>query len=210
MKIKKESVLLFFLIFGVYSCKTNKSFLELNSNPILEKHLRVAVLPFKIIFSEDYKRVSSGSRQGNWLEQQRVAGLDLQKEAFTILTKRAIKKQWGFTVQDFLTTNKILKKEDIRFSELGAMEKGKLARLLGVDAVLWGETSIEFEMRSFASRNGMNTQVQLFDAESSIMIWKDEVFQQINNRMESPQDLAIRSVANLINSLPYKKSNNTY
>lgn len=210
--MRKKNLIFTLLIFltGFASCNTNKVFLESNSNTILDKHLRVAILPFRVVFSDGYKKISTGNRQGNWQEQQRVAGLDLQKDAFTILTKRAAKKQWTFTVQDFLTTNKILQKEDIRFSELPSIEKGKLAKLLDVDAVIWGETTMEFNMNSFGNRNGMNTKMQLFDAASTLLIWQNEAFQELNGRTDSPKDLSNRSVSSLINSLPYKKGSINY
>jgi hypothetical protein len=186
------------------SCKTNQSFLAENANSVLNMHKRIAILPFKVSFNDEYKAISRGRGQDNWAEQERVAGLDLQKNAFNILARRTEKKRLGFTVQDFLTTNKTLQSENIRFSELKAMDKGKLARLLGVDAVIWGETEMQFSMRNFAGRNGMSTQLQLIDADSGTLIWQNQSFQYIGNRMDSPQDLAVRAIHNLVEALPYK------
>ena len=189
------------------ACKNNQGFLAENANSALEMHKRVAILPFKVTFNEEYKAISRGRGQGNWQEQERIAGLDLQKSAFNILARRAEKKKWGITVQDFLTTNKTLQSENIRFSELKSIDKGKLARLLGVDAVIWGDAEMQFSMRNFAGRNGMNTQLQLIDADSGGLIWQSQSFQDISNRMDSPQDLAVRAVQNLIGALPYKAQN---
>lgn len=189
------------------ACKSNQGFLAENANSALEMHKRVAILPFKVTFSEEYKTVSRGRGQGNWQEQERIAGLDLQKSTFTVLARRAEKKKWGITVQDFLTTNKTLQSENIRFSELRSIDKGKLARLLGVDAVIWGNAEMQFSMRNFAARNGMNTQLQLIDADSGGLIWQSQSFQDINIRMDSPQDLAVRAVQNLVGELPYRPKN---
>jgi hypothetical protein len=194
----------FLIIFNIIGCKTNQSFLAENANSALQMHRRVAVLPLKVTFNEEYKSISRGRGQGNWPEQERIAGLDLQKTTFNILARRAEKKKWGITVQDFLTTNRTLQSENIRFSELKSIDKGKLARLLGVDAVIWGETEMQFSMRNFAGRNGMNTQLQLIDADSSGLLWQNQSFQDISNRMDSPQDLAVRAVQNLIGALPYQ------
>jgi hypothetical protein len=193
------------LVIGISACKTNQSFLAQNANSVLEMHKRVAILPFKVSFNEEYKAISRGGRgQSNWQEQERVAGLDLQKTTFNMLARRAEKKRLDFTVQDFLTTNKTLQSENIRFSELKSIDKGKLARILEVDAVIWGETEMQFSMRNFAGRNGMNTQLQLIDADSGVLVWQNQSFQDISNRMDSPQDLAVRAVQNLIGALPYK------
>jgi hypothetical protein len=75
---------------------------------------------------------------------------------------------------------------------------------LGVDAVIWGETEMQFSVRNFAGRNGMNTQLQLIDADSGVLVWQNHSFQDISNRMDSPQDLAIRAIQNLVGALPYK------
>ena len=192
------------ILFTAISCKTNQSFLAENANSVLPMHKRVAILPFKVSFNDEYKAVSRGRGQGNWPEQERIAGLDLQKNTFNILARRAEKKKLGFTVQDFLTTNKTLQSENIRFSELKSIDKGKLARLLGVDAVIWGETEMQFSVRNFAGRNGMNTQLQLIDADSGVLVWQNHSFQDISNRMDSPQDLALRAIQNLVGALPYK------
>ena len=195
------------IVIQLSACKSNQSFLAENANSALEMHKRVAILPFKVTFNEEYKALSRGRGQGNWQEQERIAGLDLQKSAFKALARRAEKKKWGITVQDFLTTNKTLQSENIRFSELKSLDKGKLARLLGVDAVIWGNAEMQFSMRNFASRNGMNTQLQLIDADSGGLVWTSQSFQDINNRMDSPQDLAVRAVQNLVGELPYRPKN---
>lgn len=194
----------FLIVINITSCKTNQSFLAENAISALQMHKRVAVLPLKVTFNEEYKSISRGRGQGNWQEQERIAGLDLQKTTFNILARRAEKKKWGITVQDFLTTNRTLQSENIRFSELKSIDKGKLARLLGVDAVIWGETEMQFSMRNFTDRNGMNTQLQLIDADSGGLLWQNQSFQDISNRMDSPQDLAVRAVQNLIGALPYQ------
>lgn len=193
-----------FLIIAAFSCRTNQGFLDENANTMISQHIRVAVLPFKVIFSEDFKQVSPGRRQDDWQEQARVAGLDLQKAAFAHLSKRTLRKNWGFTVQDFLTTNRTLEVEGIRFSELQASDKAKIARVLGVDAVIWGESQMEYSMRNFVGRNGMRTQMNLYDARSSNLIWSNSVFQDISRMMDSPRDLANNSVSSLVNMLPYK------
>jgi TolB-like protein len=66
---------------------------------------------------------------------------------------------------------------------------------------------MQFSMRNFASRNGMNTQLQLIDADSGGLVWTSQSFQDINNRMDSPQDLAVRAVQNLVGELPYRPQN---
>ena len=191
------------------ACSSSKGYLTAGTESLILQHQRIAILPFKVIFSDDYKAISrGGQRQGNWQEQERVAGLDLQKTCFLNLAKHASKKKWGFTVQDFLTTNKTLEREGIRFSQLTEIDKGVLARKLGVDAVIWGSSNMEVNMRSFASRNGINSHMSLYDAESGSLVWKNSVFENANRQFDSPQYLAETSINQLVRSLPYKAARN--
>jgi hypothetical protein len=205
MKNLHSKILIIVIGFFVFSCKVNQVVLAEKEQAAVDTHRRVAILPFKVTFSENYKMNSRQSNRSNsWQEQERVAGLDLQKSCFLLLTKRAAKKQFGITVQDFLTTNKTLEKENVGFSQIKNFDKSTLARMLGVDAVIWGETSMELSQSSWAARNGMKSNMQLYDAQSGNLIWQNDVFQDATNRMDSPQDLAGRNVSTLINTLPYK------
>jgi hypothetical protein len=193
------------------SCSVNKPFLADDSAQVLARHQRVAILPFYVTTSEDYKRILS-RRYGDrndvyWKEQERLVGIDLQKNVFLKLTKKINKGKYSFTVQDFITTNKTLENEGIRFSQLRSFEKGTLARILGVDAVIWGESDMELNYTSFQmpANNGITTTLKIYDGETREMVWSNQSFQAINNRMDSPQYLASRTTDNLIGTLPYKK-----
>jgi hypothetical protein len=200
-----------FLLAVASACSVNKPFLADDSARLLARHQRVAILPFYVTMSEDYKRIQSrryGQRNETyWKEQERLAGIDLQKNAFLKLTKKINKGKYAFTVQDFITTNKTLEKEGIRFSQLRSFEKGTLARILGVDAVIWGESDMELDYTSFQlpANNGITTTLKIYDGETREMVWSNQSFQAINNRMDSPQYLASRTTDTLLSTLPYKK-----
>lgn len=194
------------LIAGLYSCRSVKPYLLPESEALINTHKRVAVLPFEVKFSEDYKKMIRGDKVP-WEEQERRAGIDLQRSAFEYLAKRTNKKQLGITVQDYLTTNRTLEQSGIPYSQLMVMEKSRIASLLGVDAVIFGSSSVEFDMhRGFTGNNGIITSLDLFDATAGQKIWSTTDREYIRNRFDSPQDLARRTVSDLISLLPYKKS----
>lgn len=211
--IMKKSINILFVLVTllVSSCSVNKPFLSDDSAAVLARHQRIAILPFNVAMSDDYKRILSrryGTRnEAYWKEQERLAGIDLQKNAFLKLTKKINKGKYAFTVQDFLTTNKTLEKEGIRFSQLRSFEKGTLARILGVDAVIWGESDMNLDYTAFQmpAHNGITTTLKIFDGETREMVWSNQSFQGINNRMDSPSYLASRTTDNLLGTLPYKK-----
>lgn len=205
--IKFISALAFFWV-SVTACSVHKPFMSDGAAQILAKHQRIAILPFYVTISEDYKKTQfnyRGKGEEYWNEQERLAGIDLQKNTFLRLTKKINKGKYTFTVQDFITTNKTLEKEGIRFSQLRSFDKGTLARILGVDAVIWGESEMEYSTFKMPMNNGITTTFQIFDAETRGLVWSNQSFQSINNRMDTPQYLANRSADNLIGTLPYKK-----
>lgn len=204
--MKKIIGITFIIALGMFSCQTQQKLAVDNISQYTQTHQRIAILPFKVTFSEAYKAMSQrGRKQDDWKEQERVAGLDLQKSTFEILSKRALKKNFGFTLQDFLTTNKTLQAENIRFSELASIGKGQLARLLGVDAVIWRETEMEMDPAGWRNRNGIETTLALFDAKSEQKIWQQSSFADAMRRFDTPQSLAQNTIQNLVTALPYKK-----
>ena len=194
----------FVLVAGLYACTSVKPFTLPESESLIHAHKRVAILPFEVQFSEEYKKVL---REGKtpWEEQERRAGIDLQKSAFESLARRVNKKRLGITVQDYLTTNRTLEKSGISFSELMSMEKSRMASLLGVDAVIFGRSEVEFSVsRGFMGNNGIRTYLDLFDGTAGQKVWGVSDREYIRNRFDSPQDLARRTVSDLVGALPYK------
>lgn len=200
----KKILCFFVLIAGLYACSSVKPYTLPESEALVTAHRRVAILPFQVRFSEDYKKMM---REGKtpWEEQERRAGIDLQRSAFESLAKRANKKRLSITVQDYLTTNRTLEQSGIPYSQLMVMEKSRIASLLGVDAVIFGSSDVEFNIsRGFMGNNGINTQLELFDASAGQKVWGVSDREYIRNRFDSPQDLARRTVSDLIGALPYK------
>lgn len=192
------------LLLGLYACSSVKPFTLPESEGLINTHKRVAVLPFNVSFSEDYRKMVRGGGVP-WGEQERRAGIDLQKAAFEYLAKRANKKRLSITVQDYLTTNRALEESGIPYSQLMGMEKSRIAALLGVDAVIFGSSTVDFNMsRGFMGTNGVNTSLDLFDASAGQKVWGITDREYIRNRFDSPQDLARRTVSDLIGALPYK------
>lgn len=192
------------LVLGLYACRSVKPYTLPESESLINTHKRVAILPFEVRFSEDYKKMM---REGKipWEEQERRAGIDLQKSAFESLAKRANRKRLSITVQDYLTTNRTLEQSGIPYSQLMVMEKSRIASLLGVDAVIFGSSTVEFSLsRGFMGNNGISTSLDLFDATAGQKVWGVSDREYIRNRFDSPQDLARRTVSDLVGSLPYK------
>lgn len=200
----KQIILVISLMLSLASCKSSQQFTRPDGEARISEHHRVAVLPFQVRFSEDYKE-GMRSTSVPWVEQERIAGIDLQKEAFLTLQKKVTKKKWNITVQDYLTTNRRLEESGISFSRLMAMDKAKVADILGVDAVIYGSSDVEYNFRrGFTGFNGLLTAVHLYDGELNDVIWTNKGKEYLRSGFDSPQDLGRRSVSGLVESLPYR------
>lgn len=199
-----RNLLLGLVVLFLSGCAASPRFSHPQGQQVVQRHQRVAVLPFKVSFSEVYKQAM---REGQipWVEQERRAGIDLQRSAFEYLAKRANKKKYTITVQDYKSTNRTLEQMGITYSELMGMDKGRLAQALGVDAVLFAVTEVAFDVHRFSmGMNGIETAMSLYDASLGSEIWKQSTREYIRSRFDSPQELGRKSISGLVNSLPYK------
>lgn len=198
--MKKISLAFLFLI--AISCTVNKPQQVGNLDAIIAEYTQIAVLPMSVRFSEDFKRMPNRGRNSDWDEQERLAGLDLQKICFVAVSDRANKKNWSLTAQNYLLSNKTLAERRVAIKDIPLASKDALAKLLKVDAVLYGTSTMDFNMNSY--RKGMETELQLIDAKTGQVVWSHSYFESISNRMESPQDLAEKSMNSLVKMLPIK------
>jgi hypothetical protein len=199
--MKKLSIF-FILLSLMNACTVQKPTKVADIDAFLSEYTQIAILPFKVTFSNDYKTLPSRGRINDWSEQERVAGLDLQKICLADFSERANKKNWNITAQSHLITNKILADKRVAIIEIPTADKAALAKLLNVDAVLYGSSTMDFSFNSY--RKGMETELSLIDAKTGQLLWKQTFFEDLNNRMDSPQDLAQKSVIALIKNLPIK------
>ncbi len=177
---------------------------------LVSKHTKIAVLPFNVNFSDSYKHSVQTNKTKNteayWHEQQRVAGLDLQKEAFLTIQKLFEKEKFTVISQDILSTRKKLVELGIAFSEIESFDKGILAKDLGVDAVIWGKSEVNLNSTTFnPNSNQISMEIALYNANTFDPIWKNSDIQRPNSRMDSPQSLGKNSVYQLIKNMPYRR-----
>jgi hypothetical protein len=199
-----RNILLGMAVLFLSGCAGSARFSHPEGQQRVQNHQRVAILPFKVSFSEVYKQAM---REGQvpWPEQERRAGIDLQRTAFEYLAKRANKKKYSITVQDYKSTNRTLEQMGISYSELLIMDKGQLAQDLGVDAVVFARSEVAFDVHRFSmGMNGIETTMALYDASLGAEVWKQTTREYIRSRFDSPQELGKKSISGLINSLPYK------
>lgn len=195
------------IIITISACQSSRSAFTVDNGPQLAlNHKKVAVIPFAVTFSDTYKNLMAQSSGSSWQEQERIAGIDLQKNTFAFFVKRADKRNFELIIPDYNTINQTLAELGIPYSQLITGDKAQLATMLGVDAVIFGHSYVQFDVnRSYMGTNGVSTVMEIWDGFSGQRIWATEEKVHIRSHFDSPQNLAIRNVGNLVNRLPYSK-----
>jgi hypothetical protein len=194
----------------LFSCKLNAPYQSDQLQIAMVSHERIAILPFDVVFNKEYKENSGiRGRRGSsdyWIEQERLAGLDMQKEFFLSVAKLVEKGKFEKVIQDFITTNKLLEQSGVNIYNIPKLDKGRLSRILGVDAVIWGETSIvvnpPFGYSSLPG--GATTVANLYQGGTGELLWQKELTQRPTNRMDTPKRLGNSTAQQLAKLLPYR------
>ena len=172
------------------------------------RHQKIAVVPFQVYFSPRYledlyrrrKRVES-FEEFAW-EHQRTAGLELQATFFKQVAKQTQKGKMKIVCLDFLQTNRLLAEHGIAMIDLHKTPKDRVAEALGVDAVVFGETTIDMDRRTMGW-GGVESKMALFDTRQGTVFLRDESAERFNRPMDTPAYLANSTVTALVRRLPY-------
>lgn len=169
-------------------------------------HQKIAILPYSVVFDENFKKNSRKySDQEYWMEQQRLAGLDLQKSLFIYAADLTRKGKMEKVIQSFEVTNKLLAEAGINFFDIAKSDKGFLSRMLGVDAVIWGVSEVTADpMQNYMmmGRAGTELTSRLYDGLTGDLLWSKSLHQQ-PSRGENPKGLADELARQTMKMLPY-------
>ncbi|GAB3502092.1 hypothetical protein [Emticicia fontis] len=194
------------------ACSASRDFLSDNFAKVRNTHQKVAILPFDVQFDNPANRKPDARAQKFFSQQEREASLDTQKELFAYAAKQVEKGKYELAFQDFSKTNKILTESGIRLEDIGQQDKGHLARLLGVDAVIWGQLGVTITrqnrysmMPSYNGNDGVSTNVNLFDAASGELLWKTNLSQRPSSRLDTPHHMSSQLIAQVAKHLPYRE-----
>ncbi|AWV99309.1 hypothetical protein [Arcticibacterium luteifluviistationis] len=206
--MKRILTALVVLTYIVTSCASNAPYVSADVQNAISYHQKIAVLPFDVSFNEEYKQNRRGRTGADyWREQERLAGLDMQKEFFISVAKQVEKGKFEKVVQDFLTTNRLLESAGVKIYDIPKLDKGELCRVLNVDAVVWGETSIVVNPPfGFSSLpGGATTFGNLYDGRTGELLWQKKLSQTPTSRMDTPQRLGAETARQLAKILPYER-----
>jgi hypothetical protein len=205
--MKNKIIIIIAIVF--YGCATPRGTLSPNFNQLIDTHKEIAILPFYVSLQNPSRSDDGVVNFNPMSEQERKGSLDLQRDLFLYLAKQVQKGNIVMRFQDFNRTNKTLTENGIRLDQIAAMDKAKLANILGVDAVFWGMTTVNISRQQMMGppsfRDGVEAQLRLFDARTGELIWNTESSQRPSSPTDTPYRLASNTLNSMARQVPYRK-----
>lgn len=176
--LKMKTTAVIFLLITLNSCgPTIYKASNFESSKATVKTL--AILPFSV--SIDSKRLPKGTTIETLKESQEKTGYDIQNNAYTWFLQR--QKDYSITFQDVDKTNALLKKANINYDDIALQDKGELCKLLGIDGVISGKSTLSKPMSegaavavgilvgAWGSTNKTTTTLSIHDTQGGLL-WK--------------------------------------
>ncbi|MEM6966001.1 MAG: hypothetical protein AAF573_14635 [Bacteroidota bacterium] len=176
----KNLALLFCLsIFIFGSCTSSRSSSIFTSKKFRNK--KIAIVPFEIHTS--VKQLPKGVTIAMLEKAERRKGLIMQRDLYRYLLRASakVKPFRRAKFQDVNTTNKIFKSLDMDLEKIHKTSKTELARLLGVDAIIYGniyqfKQKLRIQGDDFVKYAGVNNKIATvlyaYDKKRGQIQWK--------------------------------------
>lgn len=154
-----------------------------NFDAALARHKTVAILPAEVTISlrpNEQKRITPEQ----FKDMVNKTGYDIQDKMYGWFLRRSDKFNYTVTFQDINKTNAKLKDAGITYDDLKSKDRGELAKILGVDAVMQGKTVSEKPMSegaavavglligAWGNTNKVQTAINIHDGSSGELLWK--------------------------------------
>lgn len=172
------------LLLMLFSCGP-KIYTASNFSNALAKHKTVAILPAEVTMQlrpNEAKKITPEQIEQNNMQ----TGYDIQEKMFSWFLRRGDKYKYTVTFQDVTKTNALLKEAGISYKDLKTTDRAKIARILGVDAVMQDRTTMEKPMSegaavavgllvgAWGSTNKVQTTININDGASGNTLWNYE------------------------------------
>ena len=152
-------------------------------NNALAKHKTVAILPAEVTIQ--LRPNQAKGMTADQMEDLRVkTAYDVQEKMQGWFLRRSEKFNYTVTFQDVIKTNSLLKQAGISYADLPTTDRAKLAKLLGVDAVMQDRLNMEKPMSegaavavgllvgAWGNTNKVATTINIHDGTSGNLLWK--------------------------------------
>lgn len=152
-------------------------------NGALAKHKTVAILPAEVTIQLRPNQAKSMTPEQ--MEDMRTKmAYDIQEKMQGWFLRRGEKFNYTVSFQDVIKTNSMLKEAGISYADLGTTDRAKIAKVLGVDAVMQDRLNAEKPMSegaavavgllvgAWGNTNKVATTINIHDGASGNLLWK--------------------------------------
>jgi hypothetical protein len=154
-----------------------------NFGSALQKHKTVAIIPAEVTMKLRPNQ-SKNTTETQLREMEKSTGYEIQDKMLGWFLRRSDRFKYTVTFQDINKTNAKLKEAGINYTDLRDMDRSKLAKILGVDAIMQDRLNTEKPMSDGAavavgllvgywgSTNNVQTTINIHDGSSGDLLWK--------------------------------------
>ncbi len=177
-----KKVICSFIVLSLFSCGP-KIYKSADFSNALSKHKTVAILPAEVniqLRPNQSKKLTPEQIQ----ELSNKTAIDIQEKMYGWFLRRGDKYEYTVSFQDVTRTNSALKEAGIRYHDLKTTDRAKIAKILGVDAVMQDRVVMEKPMSegaaiavgllvgAWGATNKVETTINIHDGSSGNLLWK--------------------------------------
>jgi hypothetical protein len=149
----------------------------------LAKHKTVAILPAEVSIKLRPNQTKNLT-QAQIDDMAQKTAYDIQDKMYGWFLRRGDKFDYTVKFQEITKTNSKLKEAGIAYADLKSTDRAKLAKILGVDAVMQDRTDMEKPMSegaavavgllvgAWGATNKVQTTINIHDGTSGDLLWK--------------------------------------
>lgn len=166
----------------LFSCGP-KIYKSSNFSTAMARHKTVAILPAEVTMQLRPNQLKN-TTQAQLDDMAKKTGYDIQEKMYGWFLRRGDRFKYTVSFQDVSRTNARLKEAGIRYEDIASTDRAKLAKILGVDAVMQDRANMEKPMSegaavavgllvgAWGSTNKVQTTINIHDGSSGELLWK--------------------------------------
>ena len=184
-----------------------------NFSTAMAKHKTVAILPAEITMQLRPNQAKNMTQQ-QLDEMATKTGYDIQEKMYGWFLRRGDRFNYTVAFQDVTKTNAKLKEAGISYNDLKTTDRSKLAKILGVDAVMQDRANMEKPMSegaavavgllvgAWGNTNKVQTTINIHDGNSGDLLWKYD-YEASGSVGSSTNNLVDALMRNATKKFPY-------
>lgn len=208
-----RKTLLYALICVLATSCGPKIYQSANFTTALARHKTVAILPAEVttkLRPNEAKKLTQEQIE----ELNTKTAYDIQEKMYGWFLRRGSRFSYTVSFQDVTKTNAKLKEAGIEYKDLKSTDREKLAKILGVDAVMQDRLNMEKPMSegaaiavgllvgAWGATNNVETTINIHDGKSGELLWKYD-YQAAGSVGSSTTKLVDALMKNATKKFPY-------